>query len=48
MPNLTSDLSTCLSLGVDLGPNESSTEANCDLFATTDMAQLSLEIEKQR
>ena len=48
IPNLNSDLSTHLSLSIDPGPNESMTESNCDLFNNTDMAQLSLEIEKQR
>ncbi|XP_060602410.1 merlin-like [Ruditapes philippinarum] len=48
IPNLTSDLASHLTLSPDLGPNESTTEANCDLLATTDMAQLSLEIEKER
>lgn len=48
IPNLSSDLTSRLTLTTDLGPNESSTEANCDLLATTDMAQLSLEIEKER
>ena len=39
---------THLTLSNDFGPNESMTEGSCDLLVTGDMAQLSLEIEKER
>ncbi|KAK3587344.1 hypothetical protein CHS0354_036510 [Potamilus streckersoni] len=47
LTSLTSDLSH-LALDDDIGPNESTTEVSCDLLATGDMDQLSLEIEKER
>lgn len=46
--NLTSDLSTHLMLSNNAGIDESCTEGSCDLLATTDMLQLSMEIEKER
>lgn len=45
---LSSDISTHLTLATECGPNESTTEGNCDLLAGTDISQLSLEIEKER
>ncbi|KAL3858190.1 hypothetical protein ACJMK2_012794 [Sinanodonta woodiana] len=45
---LTSDLSHLSLDDDDIGPNESTTEVSCDLLATGDMDQLSLEIEKER
>ena len=47
IPNLSADF-THLNLSNDFGPNESVTEGSCDLMVTGDMAQLSLEIEKER
>ncbi|WAR03573.1 MERL-like protein [Mya arenaria] len=49
MGRMPSDLATHLTLtSGDYGPNESSTEASCDLLANTDMVSLSLELEKEK
>lgn len=48
IPNLSSDLTTQLALTTESGPSESYTEAHCELLASSDISQLSMEIERER